>query len=139
MTLQRKRPPKPVRRGEFASHITPRQVAVMATPASFTARVAVPKHVRHEVIAWRRAVAALPCVLCGREGQTQCSHRNEGKDDFLTAALCPTCHVAIDQGPDLLRNERRSLMDSAILLTISALARAGTLCIACHDTRTELT
>ena len=134
--MNRKRPPKPDRSAEFASHTTTRTVSVMATPASFTARVAVPKHVRHEIIAWRRAVASLPCVLCGREGQTQCAHRNEGKgmgiktDDFLTAALCPTCHVAIDQGPDLLRNERRSMMDSAILLTISALARAGKLCIA---------
>ena len=133
MTLQRKRQPKPDRSAEFASYVSSKPLAVMAAPRDFTARVAVPKHVRHESIAWRRAVASLPCVLCGREGQTQCAHRNEGKgmglktDDFLTAALCPTCHVAIDQGPDLLRNERRSLMDSAILLTISALARAGKL------------
>ena len=133
MTLQRKRPPKPDRSAEFASHTTMRTVSVMATPASFTARVAVPKHVRHESEAWRRAVAALPCVLCGCEGQTQCAHRNEGKgkglktDDAMTAALCLTCHADIAQGPDLSRDDRRDVMDYAILLTISALARAGKL------------
>lgn len=134
--MNRKRPTKPDRSAEFASHTTMRTVSVMAMPASFTARVAVPKHVRHESEAWRRAVAALPCVLCGCEGQTQCAHRNEGKgmglktDDAMTAALCLTCHADIDQGPDLSRDDRRSRMDYAILLTISALVRAGNLRIA---------
>ena len=132
--MNRKRPPKPDRSAEFASYVSSKPVAVMAAPRDFTARVAVHKHVRHESIAWRRAVEALPCVLCGREGQTQCAHRNEGKglktDDCMTAALCLTCHADIDQGPDLLRDERRNLMDSAILLTISALARSGKICIA---------
>ena len=129
--LTTKRPARPDRSAEFASHTMTRTVAVMATPASFTARVAVPKQVRHESEAWRRAVAALPCVICGCEGQTQCAHRNEGKglktDDCMTAALCLKCHADIDQGPDLSRDDRRDVMDYAILLTISALARAGKL------------
>ena len=133
MTLQRKRQPKPDRSAEFASYVSSKPFAVMAAPRDFTARVAVQKHVRHESIAWRRAVAALPCMLCGREGQTQCAHRNEGKgmglktDDAMTAALCLTCHADIDQGPDLSRDDRRDVMDYAILLTISALARSGML------------
>ena len=81
--------------------------------------------------AWLRAVASLPCVSCGTEGQTQAAHRNEGKgmskktDDCLTAALCVTCHSAIDQGKDLTREERRSVMDFAILMTLVQLAKNG--------------
>lgn len=88
---------------------------------------------RFESEAWRRAVASLPCVLCGREGDTQCAHRNEGKgmsqktDDSLTAAVCSACHREIDQGKTLTREERRARMDKAILLTIRALARDGRL------------
>ena len=81
--------------------------------------------------AWLRAVASLPCVKCGIEGQTQAAHRNEGKslgkktDDCLTAALCVTCHSAIDQGKDLTREERRSVLDFAILMTLVQLAKNG--------------
>ena len=128
---------RPDRSAEFASYNAPRSAAVMATPASFNARTeCVPKEDRHESEAWRRAVAALPCVLCRREGDTQAAHRNEGKgmglktDDALTAALCTACHSAIDQGKEFTREERRQRLDLAILLTIRALARAGKLRIA---------
>jgi len=120
-----------------------KQVQYVARPREVAQAVAelppaapVLKDNRHESEPWRRAVAALPCVLCGRHGETQCAHRNEGKgmglktDDALTAALCQTCHSAIDQGPDYTRDERRRRIDVAILLTIRALARAGKLRIA---------
>ncbi len=88
----------------------------------------------HHSEPWRRAVASLPCVLCGRHGETQCAHRNEGKamgkklmDDVWTAALCVTCHSDIDQGREMSREERRERMDKAILLTVRELARAGLL------------
>lgn len=137
----------PMKRTPFKSKAPerrqPTQVQYVARPREVaTARVELPmaqpvlKDNRHESEAWRRAVAALPCVLCHREGQTQAAHRNEGKgmglktDDALTAALCTTCHSAIDQGPDFSRDERRRRLDVAILLTIRALARAGKLRIA---------
>lgn len=107
--------------------------AVMATPASFTARAAIPKETRHDSEAWRRAVASLPCQICGREGQTQAAHRNQGKgmalktDDCLTAALCQPCHAELDQGKSYTREERRQAMDEAILQTIRQLARDGVL------------
>jgi len=97
------------------------------------ARPVKPKAERWESVPWRRAVASLPCVLCGREGDTQAAHRNEGKgmalktDDSLTAALCTGCHTEIDQGAHLTREQRRERMDRAILLTVQALARAGRL------------
>lgn len=84
---------------------------------------------------WLRAVASLPCVICFREGATQAAHRNQGKsmgmktDDCLTAALCVTCHAEIDSGKDLTRQERRERMDTAILMTIRALAQQGRLAI----------
>lgn len=84
---------------------------------------------------WLRAVASLPCVICFREGATQAAHRNELKgmglktDDCLTAALCVTCHADIDQGASMTREERRRRMDTAILMTIRALAQEGRLSI----------
>lgn len=80
---------------------------------------------------WLAAVRAIPaCVLCGRAG-VQAAHRNEGKglavkaDDCASAAICHDCHREIDQGPHLTREERRSRMDRAIVLTVIALARNG--------------
>lgn len=82
---------------------------------------------------WLRAVAELDCVICDRAGPSQAAHRNEGKgmgmktDDALTAALCPSCHADIDQGKELSREERRNMMNWAIVETIQRLARAGKL------------
>lgn len=79
---------------------------------------------------WLRAVASLECVHCKREG-VQAAHRNMGKgmgiktDDCLTAALCPTCHAIIDQGHEMTRDDRRAMMDTAILRTLVQLARRG--------------
>ena len=73
---------------------------------------------------WFAAVASLEtCSLCGRYG-VQVAHRNEGRGmgqksaAYMTAALCPECHHAIDNGPDL---------DRAIVLTHSRLIDAGQL------------
>jgi L-asparaginase II len=91
----------------------------------------IPKVPTYRSDKWLRAVASLPCVKCGREGMTQAAHRNEGKgmgiktDDCLTAALCVACHALIDQGPTMTRDERRSVMDLAILMTLVRLAREG--------------
>ncbi len=126
----------PERREAKQLDYTPRPRPVVQAVAELPPSRPVLKDNRHESEPWRRAVAALPCVLCQREGETQAAHRNEGKgmglktDDALTAALCTTCHTAIDQGPDFSRDERRRRLDVAILLTIRALARAGKLRIA---------
>jgi hypothetical protein len=81
--------------------------------------------------AWRRAVASLPCVVCGREGETQAAHVNMGKGmgikthDCLTAALCAEHHAEVDQGHTMTKAERRAFMDSAVLLTLIQLAQRG--------------
>ncbi|HAG1965786.1 TPA: hypothetical protein G8R56_004042 [Salmonella enterica] len=80
---------------------------------------------------WLAAVGQIErCVLCGAWG-TQVAHRNELKgmgiktDDCATAALCPECHHEIDNGSHLEREERRRLMNKAIVLTVIELARRG--------------
>lgn len=89
------------------------------------------KQPRHRSEKWLKAVASLPCVHCGIEGETQAAHRNEGKgmgmkvDDCLTAALCFKCHSKVDQGSEMTREARREFMDTAILSTLVQLARKG--------------
>ena len=127
------RPARPDRSDEFASFKLRAPSTAVMTRVDRSTTAPAPKEGRHESTAWRRAVAGLPCVLCGRQGETQCAHRNEGKglglktDDALTAALCAACHSAIDQGKEFNREERRQLMDRAILLTVRQLARIGKL------------
>lgn len=82
---------------------------------------------------WFAAVAEIgDCVLCGAHG-VQVAHRNYGKGMGLktrpweTAALCMECHVAIDSGKDYTRDERRALMDRAIVNTHAELAKRGIL------------
>ncbi|MEN6629837.1 MAG: hypothetical protein ABFC42_09345 [Sulfuricella sp.] len=96
----------------------------------------IPKNKPIRSAKWLQAVRELECcVLCGSYG-VQAAHRNEGKgagmktSDCLTAALCPECHSAIDQGKAMTREEKRALMDRAIVLTVDALVKAGRLVIA---------
>ena len=71
---------------------------------------------------WLAAVGQIEqCVLCGSWG-TQVAHRN---DDCATAAICVCCHDSIDNGSKLSRDERRQLMDRAIVLTVIQIARLG--------------
>lgn len=69
-----------------------------------------------------KAVAALPCQLCGKQGRTQASHSNQSKhgkgrsikaSDEFTAALCQSCHHEIDQGHTLTKTERDSMWNLA--------------------------
>jgi hypothetical protein len=73
-----------------------------------------------------QAVAALPCQLCFKEGETQASHSNQalhGKgrgikaSDEFTAALCQSCHFEIDQGKDLSARDRDTRWTLAYLRT----------------------
>lgn len=83
----------------------------------------------------RRAVSALPCQHCGREGCTQAAHRNEGKgmglktSDALLAALCSDCHRELDQGKDMSKAERRDMWNRACIRTYQALVESGVLVV----------
>ncbi len=87
--------------------------------------------------AWKDAVRSLGyCVLCKAVCQPECAHRNEGKgkgmktSDAACAALCSICHMVIDQGKNMTRDERRAELDRCIVLTHIALADRGILTIA---------
>ena len=76
---------------------------------------------------FRRAVASMPCVLCGIQGRTQAAHNNQIKDgkgmgikssDVTCMALCVECHRAIDQGGKLSKQERHALEDELNLKTL---------------------
>ncbi len=46
-------------------------------------------------------------------------------DDCTTAALCPERHYDVDNGKRYTREERRAMMDRAIVLTLIELVNLG--------------
>lgn len=79
------------------------------------------------------AVASLPCQRCGKHG-VQVAHSNQQRDGkgmgikshpWRVAALCPECHVAIDSGATLTKQERRDAFDEAHRATIGELFARG--------------
>ncbi len=82
--------------------------------------------------AWLRAVGSIGmCMRCGIEIACQVAHRNMGKGlgvkvpDCLSASLCAPCHTALDNAQGMTRNESRSEMDRAIVMTLAELYRRG--------------
>jgi hypothetical protein len=100
------------------------------TYAGTTSGVAIakPEPIRSE--AYRRAVASLACIHCGRDG-CQCAHANTGKgmatkaSDLESFPLCPRCHVAFDQGALFSKEERREIEPQWAAATRAAVDRAG--------------
>jgi hypothetical protein len=80
-------------------------------------------------------VASLPCQNCYIEGETQAAHSNwsdwgnkgrgiKASDEF-TAALCQKCHMELDSGARLNKEQRRSLWQMAYQKTVSRLKGQG--------------
>jgi hypothetical protein len=79
-------------------------------------------------------VASLPCQNCYIEDQTQAAHSNwaeHGKgrgikaSDEFTAALCQKCHMELNSGARLSKDQRRLLWQIAYQKTISNLKSNG--------------
>lgn len=79
------------------------------------------------------AVASLECQRCGRRG-TQVAHSNQLRDGkgiglkvypWRIAALCPECHVEIDSGPSMSKEQRREAWDEAHRRTLGELFARG--------------
>jgi len=79
------------------------------------------------------AVATLPCQLCGSHG-VQVSHSNQSRDGkgmslksypWRIAAICPACHVEIDSGKNLSRQERIERWEEAHRSTMGELFAQG--------------
>lgn len=89
---------------------------VASAPAAQVAKAA---PVRSEP--YRRAVASLPCVICGVHGYSQAAHANTGKGasikacDLQTFPACASrpgllgCHHKLDQGALFTKYVRREL------------------------------
>jgi hypothetical protein len=93
------------------------------------------KPVRSE--AYRRAVASLPCAICGIEGYGQAAHPNFGKgmamkaSDVLCFCLCGPrpgeagCHARFDQSGYMTKDERRAFEKLAATLTQKLIVSRG--------------
>lgn len=78
-------------------------------------------------------VASLPCQVCGAHG-VQVSHSNQGRDGkgmglksypWRVAAICPKCHVEIDSGKSMSKQERIDAWEEAYRKTIGELFANG--------------
>jgi 5-methylcytosine-specific restriction endonuclease McrA len=78
-------------------------------------------------------VASLPCQRCGAHG-VQVAHSNSLRDGkgkglkaypWRVAALCPACHLEIDSGARMSKQERREAWDEAHRATIGELFSRG--------------
>jgi len=77
---------------------------------------------------------SLPCGNCWTEDNTiVAAHRNQGKgmglkvSDALVAPLCHRCHMELDQGKLLSRDERREMWDRAFIRGMQQLIETGQL------------
>jgi hypothetical protein len=99
-----------------------------------------PKAVILRSEAYRRWVAELPCICCGIEGYSNCSHSNlaeHGKGKSMKAsdensfALCVAhgghqgCHALFDAGLDYTKDERNALCVLWVELTQAKAKAAG--------------
>ena len=95
------------------------RASTYAAPTEPAAPIAKAAPVRSEAL--RRAVASLPCVICGMPGYSQAAHGSEGKgmgikacDLTLFPACCDRpgvrgCHSQLDQGALFTKAVRRDL------------------------------
>jgi len=77
------------------------------------------------------ACRELPCQNCGiSDGTVVAAHSNQLKDgkgrglkahDYRVASLCYKCHMELDQGKDLSKQERTELWEEAHRKTIGQL------------------
>lgn len=135
MTLSRKPYVRPPRSYPSAIPESQRRNAVYA-------RVTVPAAPREKDAPvrsepYRRAVASLPCKVCGIEGHSQAAHPNTGKGagikttDFDCFPLCADrpgvrgCHPQFDQGAMFDKATRRALESEWAVDTRCAIRNMG--------------
>lgn len=76
-----------------------------------------------------------PCQNCGRkDGTVVAAHSNQLRDgkgrglkahDYRVASLCYTCHMELDQGSNLSKQERVDMWEEAHRKTIGLLFERG--------------
>jgi len=88
------------------------------------------------------ACRELPCQHCGiSDGTVVAAHSNQLKDgkgrglkahDYRVASLCYKCHMELDQGKDLSKQERVELWEEAHRKTIGQLFERGFISVSAH-------
>lgn len=109
--------PRPAKQIDY----TPRPRDVVSPLDSLPPAQPIPKQRAIEHEGYRRLVAALPCIRCGRVGSSQAAHANTDKgggiktDDRTCFPLCCDgpgrvgCHGLFDQGALYTKAERRAI------------------------------
>lgn len=123
----------PLKRSGFARRNAPERRTPLAKavpgvfrlPAAVSSEVhSIPKNPPVRSEAYRRAVAQLPCVICGIYGYSQAAHANTGKGmglktcDLTLFPACADrigmrgCHSKLDQGALFTKSVRRELEEA---------------------------
>lgn len=95
--------------------------------------VAVPKVTTYRSEKHLARVRQIPCVRCGKEGESQAAHMNLGKSlakkasDAAVGSLCPICHHWLDQSGAMTKEERRAFEWEMVARTYIALMERGML------------
>lgn len=93
----------------------------------------VPKVVTYRSEKHLARVRQIPCVRCGKEGESQAAHMNLGKSlakkasDAAVGSLCPICHYWLDQSGAMTKEERRAFEWEMVARTYIALMERGML------------
>jgi hypothetical protein len=82
-----------------------------------------------------QAVRELPCCRCGTsDGTVVAAHSNQIRDgkgkgikshDYRIAALCHVCHMELDQGNNLTKQERQDEWEAAHRVTMGLIFHTG--------------
>ena len=88
------------------------------------------------------ACRELPCQNCGiSDGTVVAAHSNQLKDgkgrglkahDYRVASLCYKCHMELDQGKDLSKQERLEMWEEAHRKTIGQLFEREIISVSAH-------
>ena len=88
------------------------------------------------------ACRELPCQHCGTsDGTVVAAHSNQLRDgkgrglkahDYRVAALCYKCHMELDQGKDMSKQERIDLWEEAHRKTIGLMFEQGFISVSGH-------
>lgn len=134
----------PLKRTGFARKESAERALIVHKPltrapnyAVCTVALPLPKEMPVRSEAYRRLVAARPCILCEMEGYSQHAHGNTGKgmgiktDDRFAFPLCAPrpgdmgCHARLDQSGIYTKDMRRQLEKLWARLTVKAILDGG--------------
>jgi protein-arginine kinase activator protein McsA len=67
----------------------------------------------------------LHCQNCGKNDSTVCAAHSNWAGDIYISSLCHDCHMELDQGKTLSKDERKKMWTNAHIKTMSKLVELG--------------